>query len=170
MEATVLRRTDGILGTAGQASDASVGGGVFTDRLVAFCAKDFKRRTGGLDIFESKRSVLKVRENEALCYQERTGLRFFCGRTREETDGDVFYATGNRRLPRHFFLQSIPIVALPATCVCQGFFFLSLIHLWRCWPLAMLTKVQCGPLLTVLRASPVVRKRACNLSIFGAVV
>ncbi|CAM9505286.1 unnamed protein product, partial [Hapterophycus canaliculatus] len=60
VEATVLRRTDGILGTAGQASDASVGGGVFTERLVAFCAKDFKRRTGGLDIFESKRSVLKV--------------------------------------------------------------------------------------------------------------
>lgn len=60
MEATVLKRTDGMLGIVGQASDASVGGGVFTDRLVAFCAKDFKRRTGGLDIFESKRSVLKV--------------------------------------------------------------------------------------------------------------
>lgn len=60
MEATVLKRTDGVLGIVGQASDASVGGGVFTDRLVAFCAKDFKRRTGGLDIFESKRSVLKV--------------------------------------------------------------------------------------------------------------
>eukprot|EP00903_Cladosiphon_okamuranus_P007265 g7044.t1 len=60
VEATVLKRTDGMLGIVGQASDASVGGGVFTDRLVAFCAKDFKRRTGGLDIFESKRSVLKV--------------------------------------------------------------------------------------------------------------
>lgn len=60
VEATVLKRTDGVLGIAGKASDASVGGGVFTDRLVAFCAKDFKRRTGGLDIFESKRSVLKV--------------------------------------------------------------------------------------------------------------
>ena len=60
VEATVLKRTDGVLGIVGQASDPSVGGGVFTDRLVAFCAKDFKRRTGGLDIFESKRSVLKV--------------------------------------------------------------------------------------------------------------
>lgn len=59
MEATVLKRTDGALSVAGQASDASVGGGVFTERLVAFCAKDFKRRTGG-DIFESKRSLLKV--------------------------------------------------------------------------------------------------------------
>lgn len=56
----MLKRTDGMLGIAGKASDPSVGGGVFTDRLVAFCAKDFKRRTGGLDIFESKRSVLKV--------------------------------------------------------------------------------------------------------------
>lgn len=56
----MLKRTDGVLGIVGKASDASVGGGIFTDRLVAFCAKDFKRRTGGLDIFESKRSVLKV--------------------------------------------------------------------------------------------------------------
>lgn len=60
MEATILKRTDGALSVAGQAADASVGGGVFTERLVAFCAKDFKRRTGG-DIFESKRSLLKVR-------------------------------------------------------------------------------------------------------------
>lgn len=59
VEATVLKRTDGVLSVAGMSADASVGGGVFTDRLVAFCAKDFKRRTGG-DIFESKRSVLKV--------------------------------------------------------------------------------------------------------------
>lgn len=59
VEATVLKRTDGVLSVAGQAADASVGGGEFTNRLVAFCAKDFKRRTGG-DIFESKRSVLKV--------------------------------------------------------------------------------------------------------------
>ena len=56
----MLKRTDGVLSVAGQSADASVGGGVFTDRLVAFCAKDFKRRTGG-DIFESKRSVLKVK-------------------------------------------------------------------------------------------------------------
>ncbi|CAM9895072.1 unnamed protein product [Ectocarpus sp. 12 AP-2014] len=60
VEATVLKRTDGVLSIVGKASDASAGGGVFTERLVAFCAKDFKRRTGGLDIFESKRSVLKV--------------------------------------------------------------------------------------------------------------
>lgn len=59
VEATVLRRTDGVLSIRGQAADASVGGGQFTSRLVAFCAKDFKRRTGA-DIFESKRSVLKV--------------------------------------------------------------------------------------------------------------
>lgn len=67
MEATVLKRTDGVLGIVGQASDPSVGGGVFTDRLVAFCAKDFKRRTGGLDIFESKRSVLKVCTKYCCC-------------------------------------------------------------------------------------------------------
>lgn len=60
VEATVLKRTDGVLSIVGKASDASAGGGVFTERLVTFCAKDFKRRTGGLDIFESKRSVLKV--------------------------------------------------------------------------------------------------------------
>lgn len=60
VEATVLKRTDGVLSVVGQAADPSVGGGVFTERLVAFCAKDFRRRTGG-DIFESKRSVLKAR-------------------------------------------------------------------------------------------------------------
>lgn len=59
MEATVLKRTDGVLSVAGQAANASVGGDVFTERLVAFCAKDFKRRSGG-NIFESKRSVLKA--------------------------------------------------------------------------------------------------------------
>lgn len=59
MEATVIKRTDGVLSVAGQAADASVGGGEFTNRMVAFCAKDFQRRTGG-DIYESKRSVLKV--------------------------------------------------------------------------------------------------------------
>lgn len=59
IEATVVKRTDGFLSVAGQAVDASVGGGEFTSRLLAFCAKDFKRRTGG-DIFENKRSVLKV--------------------------------------------------------------------------------------------------------------
>ena len=62
VEATVLRRTDGALSVAGQAADPSVGGGVFTERLVKFCAKDFKRRTGG-DIFESRRSLLKVRNS-----------------------------------------------------------------------------------------------------------
>lgn len=59
MEASVVKRTDGVLSVVGQAADATVGGGEFTNRLLAFCAKDFKRRTGG-DIFESKRSVLKV--------------------------------------------------------------------------------------------------------------
>ncbi|CAN0005826.1 unnamed protein product [Choristocarpus tenellus] len=59
VEASVLRRTDGILTVRGQATDPSVGGGEFTNRLVAFCAKDFKRKTGG-DIYESKRSILKA--------------------------------------------------------------------------------------------------------------
>ncbi|CAM9924168.1 unnamed protein product [Discosporangium mesarthrocarpum] len=59
VEVSVLKRSDGILSVRGQASDPSIGGREFTNRLVAFCAKDFKRKTGG-DIFESKRAILKV--------------------------------------------------------------------------------------------------------------
>lgn len=62
IEATVIKRMDGVLSVAGQAADATLGGGEFTNRMVAFCAKDFKRRTGG-DIYESKRSVLKVTDS-----------------------------------------------------------------------------------------------------------
>lgn len=65
IEATVVRRTDGVLSVAGRAADASVGGGEFTNRMVAFCARDFKRRTGG-DIYESRRSMLKVKRLSAL--------------------------------------------------------------------------------------------------------
>lgn len=96
VEATVLRRTDGVLSVAGQAADPSVGGGVFTERLVKFCAKDFKRRTGS-DIFESRRSVLKARgsfESTCRCWVWRLGFAFPVGFGRPV--GDCFAALARK--------------------------------------------------------------------------
>ncbi|KAG5192006.1 heat shock protein 70 [Tribonema minus] len=60
VEATVLTRRDGMLAIAATERDATVGGDVFVQRLVEFCAKDHKRKTG-MDVFESKRGLLKLR-------------------------------------------------------------------------------------------------------------
>lgn len=59
VEASLIRRNDGMLTVAGTCRDAALGGGEFTKRLVEFCAKDFKRKTGS-DVMESKRALLKL--------------------------------------------------------------------------------------------------------------
>eukprot|EP00612_Vaucheria_litorea_P005144 CAMPEP_0171461330 /NCGR_PEP_ID=MMETSP0945-20130129/5822_1 /TAXON_ID=109269 /ORGANISM="Vaucheria litorea, Strain CCMP2940" /LENGTH=537 /DNA_ID=CAMNT_0011987657 /DNA_START=36 /DNA_END=1646 /DNA_ORIENTATION=+ len=59
IESTLIERNDGMLSIKDTERDASLGGEVFVQKLMDFCAKDFKRKTG-MDVKESKKGLLKL--------------------------------------------------------------------------------------------------------------